>query len=691
MRRLTAVVKPLFAAGCGTTRTPITTTSEERMATTPRDTSGLPHLIPADHRNAEGLVNIVLQHPNIRFISLFGIDLAGNETDERIPAPRSAKEATALLEGGVQTDGSSVALPEIATLHNAKVDLVADLNGRWYIDYNEENVDGETGLPVGVIMIPAFLRHEHKWVDSRSVLRRAEEYVAGRVKTLLTEHPGTAERLGVQAGDIESVVLTAATELEFWVRTPDSRAEVDRLAVSQALQEQYWKPTKGDVRTGLERSLETMRRYGLEPEMGHKEVGGVDARVRGSGGADVMEQIEIDWRFSTPLQAADNELLVRTLVARTYAALGLEVTFQAKPIEGIAGNGEHTHIGMAIRLRDGSIRNIFAPARMDEDFLSEIGYGAVMGLLKHWEAVGPFVTCSTDAFNRLKPGFEAPVCAVTSLGHSVDLPSRNRSVLAGLVRDMDSPMATRFEVRAPNPHTNSYLAIAGIYMAMLDGVEHALVNGRSAQELAGELSKSVGDPASYLLAERSYRSEHDVFEHFTQEERDALFGKPPATVVETLGNLKRYPDLDALLCAGGVFTPAIIGSYSAAMLAKWRLELGQRIIPAYVEIVRSSRRLPGGESDPYDARLWDQIQELRSTLMKDTDAAPSLFTQVRQAIAGGEDSAAAALQIEMARRIVELQAQYGAYTGNLLDLAPEDINGAADRYRLLPASGAGAV
>jgi glutamine synthetase len=34
------------------------------------------------------------------------------------------------------------------------------------------------------------------------------------------------------------VLLTAATELEFWVRTPGSRAEVERLAVSQALQEQ---------------------------------------------------------------------------------------------------------------------------------------------------------------------------------------------------------------------------------------------------------------------------------------------------------------------------------------------------------------------------------------------------------------------------------------------------------------------
>ncbi len=483
--------------------------------TTANDGRALPFVLPPEERTAEGITRLVLEHPNIRFISLLAVDLGGNETDERIPAPRSTREAAALLTGGVQTDGSSVALPGIATLNNAKVDLFADPAARWYVDYNEDNVDDETGLPVGTLMIPAFLRHEGRWVDSRSVLQRAERYVGGRVAALLAEHPRVARTLGIRPNQIDHVLLTAATELEFWVRTPGAQAEVERLAVSQALQEQYWKPTKGDVRTGLERSLELLRAYGLEPEMGHKEVGGVGARVHGAGSADIMEQIEIDWRFSTALRAADNELLARTMIDRAFASLGLEVTFQAKPIEGVAGNGEHTHIGMAMRLRDGSVRNLFAPARMDQDFLSEIGFGAVMGLLKHWEAVGPFVTCSSDAFNRLKPGFEAPVCAVTSLGHDVTLPSRNRSVLAGLVRDLDNPLATRFEVRAPNPHTNSYLAMAAMYLAMLDGITHALENGRTTKELEGETSKRPGEQALYLDAARAYRTEEDVFEHFT--------------------------------------------------------------------------------------------------------------------------------------------------------------------------------
>ncbi|MFN8559361.1 MAG: glutamine synthetase [Dehalococcoidia bacterium] len=644
----------------------------------------LPYVVPAEARNADGITRLATEHPNIRFVSLLAVDLGGNETDERIPIPRKVRDAAEMLEGGVQTDGSSVALPGIATLNNAKVDLVADTEARWYIDYNEDNIDAATGLPVGTLMIPAFLRHENLWVDSRSVLRRAEAYIDSRLRELLRDDPRAARSLGLRPRQIERVVPTTATELEFWVRTPGAQAEVERLSVSQALQEQYWKPTRGAVRTGLERSLELLRRYGLEPEMGHKEVGGVNARVAGSGAADIMEQIEIDWRFSTALQAADNELLARTMIDRAFAGLGLEVTFQAKPIEGVAGNGEHTHVGMAAQVQGGGTRNLFAPARMDQDFLSEIGWGAIMGLLKHWEVVGPFVTCSTDAFNRLKPGFEAPVCIVTSLGHNVGLPSRNRSVLAGLVRDLDNPHATRFEVRAPNPHTNSYLAMAAIYLAMVDGITHAIRSGASTKDLEKECSKAPGEPATYLRADRAYRSEEDVFEHFTQEERDRLFGRPPATVGETLATLESTEGREDLLCAGGVFTPAIISSYGAAMRAKWRLELTQRIIPANIAVVRGLRRLHGADAEAVDERAWDDIQSLRLELMKDTTARPSLFTRIREAVAAGDDTTTSALQLAMNAKMAEAQDRYAAYARNLLDIAPADASDLTNGYRLAP-------
>jgi glutamine synthetase len=634
----------------------------------------LPFVVTAKGRNAKGLRRLVDKHPNIRYISLVGVDLGGNETDERIPVSSFLPDAETLLTGGVQTDGSSVVLPGIATLNDGKVDLVADPDARWTIDYNESYLDTVTGLPVGTVKIPCFLEHAGVRVDARSVLARAERSVGRRLLQLLRSYPDAARSLGFDPADVEEVLLTAATELEFWVRTPGAKEEVEQLAVSQALQEQYWKPTKGAVRTGLERALQALERAGLRPEMGHKEVGGIDARVAGTQGVAVMEQIEIDWRFATALEAADNELLARTLISRAFREEGLEVTFLAKPIEGVAGSGEHTHVGIAVRLKGGAgdgdkgrICNLFTAARPKQDYLSPIGWGALMGLLRRWEVVSPFVTCSTDAFNRLKPGFEAPVCAVAAVGHTVEEPSRNRSVLAGLVRDQHSPLATRFEVRAPNPHTNSFLAIAAMYQAMLDGIEYAISSGRSPQQLQEEFSKGPEEPAGYLEYGRAYRSEEDVFDHYSQEERDRLFGKPPATVFETLRNLEENEDGRAVLTHDGVFDDRLIASYRAAMRSRWLLELSERILAANMIVVRECRRIHGDDEDGADEAAWAEVHALRRSLMRDSGGHVSLFSRIREAIERGDDAEVSMLQLEMNSAMAELRRRYAAYTRNVLD------------------------
>ncbi len=636
-------------------------------------------VVPPEDRSAVGLRALVAAHANIRFVSLAGVDLGGNETDERIPVSTFLPDAEELLSGGVQTDGSSVVLPGIATLNNGKVDLVADPAARWIVDYNEDLIDAETGLPVGTVRIPAFLEHEGRRVDSRAVLARAEAVAAERLAALFRSAPGAREVLGLDPNQIDAVVLTSATELEFWVRTPGAREEIDQLAVSQALQEQYWKPTSGAVRSGLERALALLDAYGLRPEMGHKEVGGIDARVIGSQELTVMEQIEIDWRFATALEAADNELLARTLISRAFRAERLEVTFQAKPMEGVAGSGEHTHVGIAARMKDGSLRNLFTAVKPQQDYLSAVGWGALLGLLRRWEVVSPFVTCSTDAFNRLKPGFEAPVCVVAAVGHTVEDPSRNRSVLAGLVRDRSNPLATRFEVRAPNPLSNSYLAIAAMYQAMLEGITYAVSSTLSAQALQAEFSKRPGEEAGYLERNRAYRSEADVFEHFTQEERDRQFGNPPATVYETLRRLDQDASGRAVLMEGGVFDDRLINSYAMAMRSRWLLELTERLLPANATIVRESRRLHGGEGETVVDSRWLEVQALRTQLLQgDLDSLP-LFQRIREAVERQDDAAVSRLQLEMAGLLVDLRRRYAAYERVVLDPVPPGADPSGSR------------
>lgn len=626
----------------------------------------LPNLlygIPRDSHKPEAISHILLNHPEVRFVSLAGIDLSGNDTDEKIPVRLFLDNIDSYLHGGVQTDGSSVVLPGIATLNDGKVDLVADASVNWFVDYNYENCDVASGLPCGTLRIPSFLAHNGELVCSRSLLQRACDRFSNEMKRLLAEHPAICAQWQIRPEDICEVSLTAATELEFWVRTPEHAFNREQLSVSQGLKEQYWKRTKGIVRTALEHSIEIMELYGLKPEMGHKEVGGVKATLTGSGNLDhIMEQLEIDWKFASAMQAADNELFTRIFIKEVFRLHGLEASFMAKPIEGVAGSGEHVHVNAVAVLRDGRRINLFSPADFHVDFLNEIGWGALMGFMKHYEVISPFITVTNDAFNRLKPGFEAPTHPVASLGCDIDTPSRNRTVLVGLIRSEESPMSTRFEVRSPNPHTNTYVALAAIYQCMLDGIAYALRAGRTPGQLEREFCKDAGEPAEYLRSERMYRSEDDVFQKYSEDERDQLFGKPPASVYETLRTLLHQEDGLAVLCRDDVFTDKILSSYSRAMLDTWEMELSERLLQNNLLRVRACTRVHG--TSEYDDSLWNEIETLRLQLAKDSQERVCLFNEIRQALDTKNLRRAAALQLEMDDAMRKLEHLYARYLRN---------------------------
>lgn len=615
------------------------------------------------------LITLLQSHPEIKFVSLFGIDLRGHDTDEKIPIKIFMEDYDDFLSGGIQTDGSSVVLPDIATLNDGKVNLVADTSVNWFIDYNYEHIDSKTNRPVGTLRIPSFLIHNGRKVDSRSVLQKSAVFFEKEVIRLLGKYPHIKGYINISPDTIKKINITAATELEFWVKTPNQDAEIEELSVSQVLQEQYWKRTKGNVRTALEKSILLLEKYGLQPEMGHKEVGGVKAKISGEGKlSHIMEQLEIDWKFSLALQAADNELLARILIKETFRRHGLEVTFMAKPIEGVAGSGEHTHVNVTGKLKNGDKFNLFAPFNANENYLNPLGWGALMGLLRNYEAVNPFITSSNDALNRLKPGFEAPVCVVASIGKDVSSPSRNRTVLAGLVRDMDNPLSIRFEVRAPNPHTNTYLAVAAIYQAMLDGIKYALKSGKTAKELEKEFSKAAGIKSDYLEKERAYRSEEDVFEYYTREERNTMFGTPPETVWENLENITKHPEKTRVLIMGNVFNKDIIHSYIKATTLQWVMELSERILHENAVYVRSCRKLHEKENfTDYDEKLWTQINNLKHYLMKDSLKNTSLFTRIRKNIEAGSYNIVSKLQLEMENKVVKLQNLYSLYRRNLIN------------------------
>ena len=626
----------------------------------------LVYVIPAGQYGKEGVLALLEQHPEIKFVSLVGVDLAGNDTDEKIPISVFFDEYDKFFNAtAFQTDGSSVVLPGIATLSNARVDIKADPGVNWFVDYTDGNIDPETGKPVGTLRIPSFLRHATGFIDSRSILRNTTDYVGEQILALVKKYG--IKGLSVNPDDIEKIVFTTATELEFWVKTPSQDVETRLLSASQKMQEQYWQRTHGVVRTALEQTVERLEKYGLQPEMGHKEVGGIKAQIDDSGKLIfVLEQLEVDWKFSNdPVQTADNEIQARIIVREVFRENGLEVTFQAKPIHGVAGSGEHTHLGIGAILKNGKFVNLFNPDDMNKEFLSSVGYGAIMGLLKHYEVINPFVSSTTDSLNRLKPGFEAPVCIVTALGgETPDVPTRNRSVLAGLIRDIASPNATRFELRAPNPFTNTYITIAMCYLGALDGIKYALSSGKSTSELLAELSKKPGEDADYLEKDRAYRSEVDVFEAFSDAERNAMFGKAPRTVWENFKGLTNYPEkLDDLAC--DAFQKRLMESFKEGALSRWALELQFRTIPDNLSKVISAKQLHiDGDSNPLEVERWTKINALRTELGRDTEKSPSIFSRIKAALSTGDYDTASDLMVAMNDKMDELADLYYEYSHN---------------------------
>ena len=468
------------------------------------------------------------------------------------------------------------------------------------------------------------------------------------------------------ADEIDELIVTSATELEFWVKTPDEQSDREQLTTAQELKEQYWKRTVGPVRTALERTLNILDRYGLEMEMGHKEVGGVKAKMGHSGHYDhIMEQLEVDWKYSDALQAADNEKQVKYIVRDIFRLHGLDVTFMAKPMEGVAGSGEHTHLGLAAKLKDGRVVSMFS-SKDGKDFLNVIGYGALMGILNNYEVINPFISATNDAFNRLKPGFEAPVCTVTSMGHSVEAPSRNRTVLAGLIREAGNPLATRFELRSPNPNSNTYLVIAASYMAMLDGIRAAVTAGKTPAELEKSISKKKGEEDFYLETGREYRSEKDVFAHYTPEERDDIFGRPPETVWENITAFDKYPEKLEIFKSGGVMTDIVLESYREAIVNQWATELYNRIIPNAMDTVRSCRKLHNESATDYDIGMWAKISAQRDKIAKNTMNKFCILKKISDALDKADYNLASRLQLEAQREIRKLIDMYSSYKRNLL-------------------------
>jgi glutamine synthetase len=203
---------------------------------------------------------------------------------------------------------------------------------------------------------------------------------------------------------------------------------------------------------------------------------------------------------------------------------------------------------------------------------------------------------------------------------------------------------------------------------MLDGIVGVANLGLNSKELEREISKEFGVEGKYLDRDRVYRSEEDVFEHFTEAERNRVFGSPPATVWENLRSFEIFEDKLAVLKRGNVFSQELIQAYKETILSHWAVELENRIIPDNIRHVRSCKVLHLAEEyTDLDVVLWKKIHCIRKKLTKDSLLEKSLFTRIKEALKNQEYRLASALQLEMAEAMKELDELYLRYKTNMTE------------------------
>ena len=227
-------------------------------------------------------------------------------------------------------------------------------------------------------------------------------------------------------------------------------------------------------------------------------------------------------------------------------------------------------------------------------------------------------------------------------------------------------MATRFELRSPNPHSNTYLVVGASFMLMLDGIEAVLSNSKTPAELAVSISKKAGEKDFYLAKDREYRSELNVFECFTKREREKLFGKAPATVWENLKAFDTHEDELAKLTGGDETAKDVIMSYRAQMSMKWVMEFRDRILPNSMDFVRNCKKRHNElEATDYDIMNWRRVNSLRIALGKDSIDSKSILTLAREAIDSADFDAASRYELLIQEKIEELRGAYSTYIKNL--------------------------
>ena len=198
----------------------------------------------------------------------------------------------------------------------------------------------------------------------------------------------------------------------------------------------------------------TLEQMGIRPESSHHEEG--------------PGQNEIDFRYSSPLAAADNTMTFQTVVKTVARRNGLYADFSPKPLEDKPGNG--FHINMSVKSSDNADNMNFM----------------IAGILAKVAEMTIFLNPLESSYQRFGNN-KAP--------RYISWSSENRSQLVRVPAAVGE--YKRAELRSPDPAANTYLAFALMIYASLYGIQNKL---------------ELQDPADINL----YKADADTLAKFEQ-------------------------------------------------------------------------------------------------------------------------------------------------------------------------------
>lgn len=432
---------------------------------------------------------------DIKFVDIRFTDLPGVQQHFNMPAKSIDEE---FFTVGQMFDGSSIR--GFQGIAESDMQLIPDVASAYVDPFRLE----KTLIITGSIVNPRTGEPYHR--DPRGVAERAEEYLKSTGIADTAFFAAEAEFFVFENVQHEVTPQSVSFKIDSDEAPWNSgRAEEGGNLGNKTLTKGGYFPVspvdkQSDLRDAMCVALDEV---GLEVERSHHEVG-------------APGQAEINYKFSTLTQAADDLLKFKYVIKNTADAWGKTVTFMPKPVFGDNGSGMHCHQSLWINGE---------PLFYDERGyagLSDLARWYIGGLIEHSSSVLAFTNPTVNSYKRLVPGYEAPVNMVYSQG--------NRSAGIRIPITGSNPKAKRLEFRAPDPSSNPYLAFAAQLMAGLDGIRNRI------------------EPPAPI--------DKDLYELPAEEAADIK--KAPASLEEALAALEADHDF---LLAGDVFTEDLIQAW----------------------------------------------------------------------------------------------------------------------------------